>query len=318
MTVALPTMTIPPQTWSEIASSKQAALLAKIPSEWRIKPAQTAHVLGIPATCGVLSDAELGITETEAGELVKQMQRGERKCEEVALAFAKRASVAHQLVRPSLYTLTEGGGADGKTNCLSEINFEAALDRARALDASFSPSAPKGPLYGLPISVKDNFYVRNLDTTVGFVAWANDPATVEKESMLITLLQDAGGIILCKTNVPTAMMMPETYNNVYGYTTNPHNTRLSSGGSSGGESSLLALKGTPLGVGTDIGGSVRIPASKTGIYALKPSFGRFTTYVSSSSLMERCSRTATGRGLVCQDKKPSAVSMGPCPRPSPR
>jgi amidase len=82
---------------------------------------------------------------------------------------------------------------------------------------------------------------------------------------------------LTSRNVPTAMMMPETYNNVFGYTTNPYNTRLSSGGSSGGESSLLALRGTPLGIGSDIGGSVRIPASFTGLYALKPSFGRFST-----------------------------------------
>lgn len=134
-------------------------------------------------------------------------------------------------------------------------------------------------MYGLPISLKDNFYVRGLDTTVGFVAWANDPTPVDKESQLVTLLRAAGAIVLCKTNVPTAMMMAESYNNVFEYTSNPHNTRLSSGGSSGGESSLLALKGTPLGIGTDIGGSVRIPASKTGIYALKPSFGRFTTYV---------------------------------------
>ena len=91
------------------------------------------------------------------------------------------------------------------------------------------------------------------------------------------------------------MMMPETYNNVFGYTTNPYNTRLSSGGSSGGESSLLALRGeltwatsltagTPLGVGSDIGGSVRIPASFTGLYALKPSFGRFSTYGARSGL----------------------------------
>ncbi|CAG8019970.1 unnamed protein product [Penicillium salamii] len=71
--------------------------------------------------------------------------------------------------------------------------------------------------------------------------------------------------------------MEETYNAIYGYTTNPHNRDLSSGGSSGGESALLALGGSPMGVGTDVGGSIRIPASFCGLYSLKPSSGRFPT-----------------------------------------
>lgn len=69
----------------------------------------------------------------------------------------------------------------------------------------------------------------------------------------------------------------QTYNAIYGYTTNPYNRDLSSGGSSGGESALLALRGSPLGVGTDVGGSIRIPASFCGLYSLKPSSGRFPT-----------------------------------------
>ena len=70
----------------------------------------------------------------------------------------------------------------------------------------------------------------------------------------------------------------QTYNTIYGYTVNPYNRTLSSGGSSGGESALLALKGSPLGVGTDVGGSIRIPASFCGLYSLKPSFGRFPAF----------------------------------------
>lgn len=69
----------------------------------------------------------------------------------------------------------------------------------------------------------------------------------------------------------------KTYNSIYGYTSNPYNRNLSSGGSSGGESALLALRGSPLGAGTDVGGSVRIPASFCGLYSLKPSSGRFPT-----------------------------------------
>lgn len=87
-----------------------------------------------------------------------------------------------------------------------------------------------------------------------------------------------------KTNVPTAMMIAETVNNVFGRTTNPLNRSLTSGGSSGGESALIASHGSPLGVGTDIGGSLRIPAACTGIFTLRPSFGRFPTGGAKSGL----------------------------------
>jgi amidase len=87
-----------------------------------------------------------------------------------------------------------------QTNCLSEIRFEAALAEAAALDDHFATSATlKGPLHGLPISLKDNFNVEGLDTSVGFVAWSNDPATKETESELVRTLRSQGAIILCKT-----------------------------------------------------------------------------------------------------------------------
>lgn len=98
-------MTIPAQSpplWSDVAAAKQAANLAKIPAEWRIKPAQTAHVMGIPRTCGVLSDTELEITERTASDLVQRMSDGEEKVYDVVLAFAKRSAIAHQLVSSHL------------------------------------------------------------------------------------------------------------------------------------------------------------------------------------------------------------------------
>jgi amidase len=88
-----------------------------------------------------------------------------------------------------------------QTNCLSEINFESALTQAVALDAAFAESGSVGALHGLPVSLKDNFNVEGLDTTLGFVAWANDPVTAEKESILVKQLKDLGAIILCKTYV---------------------------------------------------------------------------------------------------------------------
>ncbi len=132
-----------------------------------------------------------------------------------------------------------------------------------------------GPLHGLPVSLKDNFFLAGLDSTVGFVSHVDDPA--EHEATLAVLLQRAGAVFYVKTNVPTAMMIAETVNNLFGRTVNPRNRALTSGGSSGGESALLVLGGSPVGVGTDIGGSLRIPAACTGIFTLRPSSGRFPT-----------------------------------------
>jgi len=123
--------------------------------------------------------------------------------------------------------------------------------------------------------LKDNFNLKGLDSTVGFASHVGDPAPGDSE--LAKLLAEAGAVFYVKTNVPTAMMIAESVNNVFGRTVNPLNRKLTSGGSSGGESALLVFKGSPLGVGTDIGGSLRIPAACTGIFTLRPSLGRFPT-----------------------------------------
>lgn len=110
---------------------------------------------------------------------------------------------------------------------------------------------------------------------MGFVVHIDKPA--EYDAILVEVLRNAGAVFYVKTNVPTAMMIAESVNNVFGRTLNPLNRMLTSGGSSGGESTLLAFGGSVLGVGTDIGGSLRIPAACTGIFTLRPSFGRFPT-----------------------------------------
>lgn len=125
------------------------------------------------------------------------------------------------------------------------------------------------------MSLKDNFNLKGLDATVGFASHVGDPAAYD--STLATMLEQAGAVFYVKTNVPTAMMIAESVNNVFGRTVNPRNRQLTSGGSSGGESALISLRGSCLGIGTDIGGSLRIPAACTGVFTLRPSFGRFPT-----------------------------------------
>lgn len=112
---------------------------------------------------------------------------------------------------------------------------------------------------------------------MGYVGWiggnlgVTDPTkTHQVESQITKELLACGAVLFCKTSVPQTLLIGDTYNNIIGRTLNPHNHHLSCGGSSGGEAALMALRGSTLGVGTDIGGSVRIPAAFCGIFSLKP------------------------------------------------
>ena len=114
--------------------------------------------------------------------------------------------------------------------------------------------------------------------------YANEKTEPGSESVLVDMLYDLGAVPFVKTNTPTGMMMMETDNHVFGPTLNPHKATLSAGGSSGGEGALLALFGSPLGIGTDIGGSIRIPGAFCNLYALKPSLGRYPTFGTRSGI----------------------------------
>ncbi len=94
------------------------------------------------------------------------------------------------------------------------------------------------------------------------------------ESEMVRELRALGAVLYCKTSVPHTLMAGETVNNIIGYCWNPKNRNLSCGGSSGGEGALIGLKGSPVGFGTDIGGSIRIPAAFNGLYGIRPSSGR--------------------------------------------
>ncbi|KAF6813462.1 fatty-acid amide hydrolase (amidase) [Colletotrichum plurivorum] len=250
--------------WELAAARKRESLAASIPAEWRVPknllpPESQEDVTGWPEASGWLTPEELAITESTAADLLPKLASGALKSVDVTKAFCKRAVAAHQL-----------------TNCLSETCFDRALSTAAALDEHLARTGkPIGPFHGLPVSLKDNFNLRGLDATVGFASHVDSPAA--SDAALAQLLEEAGAVFYVKTNVPTAMMIAESVNNVFGRTVNPRNRNLTSGGSSGGESALISFKGSPLGVGTDIGGSLRIPAACTGIFTLRPSFGRFPT-----------------------------------------
>ena len=209
---------------------------------------------------------EVEIIQSEAEDILQKIRERTWTSTEVIKAFCKASALAQQL-----------------TNCVTEVLFPEALERARYLDEYLEKNGKSvGPLHGLPISLKDCFITAPHPSSIGMAAFANEP--LEKDTLLVQILRDLGAVFYVKTNIPTAMMMMETNNNIWGETRNPLHKGLSPGGSSGGEGALIAFKASPLGIGTDIGGSVRIPAGWCHLYGLKPSFGRFPTYGGKSGI----------------------------------
>ncbi|KAG2359187.1 amidase signature domain-containing protein [Suillus spraguei] len=156
------------------------------------------------------------------------------------------------------------------------VLYEDARKQAKELDAEFaSTKTLRGPFHGVPVSVKDNYQIEGYDATIGFTAWANNPG--KKDACVVAQLRAAGAIIFVKTNVPQTMLAFECSNPLWGRTTNPWNNKYTCGGSSGGEGALLAMDGSALGIGSDIGGSLRIPASYCGVYSLKPTAERVSS-----------------------------------------
>ncbi|KAJ5495774.1 Acetamidase [Penicillium diatomitis] len=260
--------------WQALAEAKRQAILNAIPEKWRLPtpvPAasEVRDVTG-PYIQKYLSEREIEITEADAVDIVAQTSTGRWSAVEVIEAFCHRAALAHQF-----------------------IFFEAALEDARKLDAYFAEhKKPIGLLHGLPVSLKDQFHIKGVETTMGYVGWIgnfqgrkDDPRHLTHESELVRELRALGAVLYCKTSVPCTLMSPETVNNIIGYTWNPKNRLLSAGGSSGGEGALIALRGSPIGFGTDIGGSVRIPAGFNYLYGLRPSAGR-TPYQGAANSLE--------------------------------
>ncbi|KAJ5692978.1 Acetamidase [Penicillium macrosclerotiorum] len=255
-------------TWEERAADKRNRISNSIPEEWKIKDLPTTDsVLDFPRISGMLSSQELLITESSATELVEKLSKGDLKAVDVTIAFCKRAAIAHQLV-----------------NCCHEFFPEMAIARAKELDQYFEEhQKPIGPLHGLPISLKDQLRVKGLETCMGYVSWLGKYDTTE--SVLVTLLRKAGAVFYTKTTVPQTLMVCETVNNIIGRTLNPRSKNWSCGGSSGGEGAMVGLRGGVIGVGTDIGGSIRVPSAFNSLYGIRPSHGRMP-YAKMANSME--------------------------------
>jgi amidase len=265
-----------PAKWQLVSWQKKDAQFTKIPVVWRLAnlpSANTTDYTAIPRSCGLLDEHELKITEDyDATALAQAIRSRKLKCIDVTRAFCK-VSMPRTRALPTLTALQRAAIAHQLTNCLTEILFDDALQRAEELDAHLDAKKPPlGPLHGVPVSLKDTFKVRGYDASIGLAALCFKPAA--ENSVLVDCLLQAGAVLYCKTNVPQTLMALDSHNNVFGRTVNPSNTLVTPGGSSGGEGALLGLRGSILGVGTDVGGSIRIPAMCNGTFGVKPSWER--------------------------------------------
>ncbi|XP_043554921.1 fatty-acid amide hydrolase 1 isoform X4 [Chiloscyllium plagiosum] len=185
-------------------------------------------------------------------ELHEQLQDGSLSPDSVLFAYMEKALEVTKLL-----------------NCVTEFLPECQTQLKNL------SGKKKGLLYGIPVSIKDNINYKGHDSTCGLRKFFHQPAT--KDSVLVQVLKKQGAIPFVKTNVPQSLLSYECSNPIFGQTINPHDHKRTPGGSSGGEGALIAAGGSILGIGSDIGGSIRVPAAFCGICGFKPTGNRLSS-----------------------------------------
>lgn len=184
-------------------------------------------------------------------DLVQDVKNKTTTPAEILQTYGKTATIAHQ-----------------KTNCVTELLLPDAEKWVEDGEVNLD-----GPLAGIPVSLKDSIAVGGFDVSVGYSRHTNKPYL--EDGILVKLLKRAGAIPHVKTALPITLLSFESTNDVWGVAKNPHNTKYSPGGSTGGEGALLAMNGSRIGIGSDVAGSVRAPAAWSGIFSLRCSTGRW-------------------------------------------
>jgi fatty acid amide hydrolase len=190
-----------------------------------------------------------------AHEIVAKIAGGELSATDVVEAFIARLKAV-----------------DAKLNAVTVELFDSARQAAAAVDQARARGDKLGPLAGLPVTIKECFDLAGTASTLGLPS-RRDVIESENDPHVAALLA-AGAIPIAKSNVPQLLIYTETDNPLYGRTNNPWNLERSCGGSSGGEAALIAAGASPLGLGNDIGGSLRVPAAFCGIASIRPTAGR--------------------------------------------
>jgi len=219
-----------------------------------------------PCLAKYAGSAANDLTQISATALARLIRKRKASSAEVVEAYIERIKA----VNPKL-------------NAIVQLAEEQAMKRARSADDALARGEIWGPLHGVPVTIKDEFETKGIVSTIGTLGLKDH--VPKEDATVVKRYKSAGAIILGKTNVPELLWAAETDNYVYGRTNNPYDLKRSPNGSSGGEAAIIAAGGSPLGVGSDAGGSIRQPAHFCGIAGLKPTTGRIPM---TGSLMPHC------------------------------
>ena len=183
---------------------------------------------------------------------------------ELAAAIRDRRMSAMEVLESHLERIDERNPA---LNAIVTFDADAARDRARLADEAVARGAELGPLHGVPFTLKDAFATAGMRTTVGFPPFDHVPQT---DSTVAARLEAAGAVLIGKTNVAQLLGDYQTSNPIFGRSNNPWDVGRTPGGSSGGAAAAVASGMTPFEIGTDLSGSIRIPAHFCGVFGFKP------------------------------------------------
>ena len=187
----------------------------------------------------------------------------------IAQAIRGREVSAAETVEAHLRRIDE---VNPKLNAVVQLASERAMDEARAADAALARGESLGPLHGVPITIKDSHDTEGIVSTGGTMG--RKDFVPEADATAVARMRAAGAIVLGKTNTPELTLSFETNNLVYGQTNNPYDVGRTPGGSSGGAGAIIAAGGSAMDLGTDTGGSIRVPSAFCGLAGLKPTSGR--------------------------------------------
>lgn len=245
------------ELWKPKIEAQRKILKDSIPSKYLIPDSKLPSpnqldISNFAYESGLLTTKELEITETSASNLVLLMSKGEISAVEVLKCFFKKAIIGNQLL-----------------NFATEFLGDSAFKDAEKLDEYFKKNGKViGPLHGVPMSIKEHLGFGGRPSNGGYVSGIGYISP--KDPLMVKMLKEQGAVFFVRTNQPQTIMHLDTNNNIIGMTKNPFNLNLSPGGSSGGEGAIFGFKASCIGIGTDIGGSIRCPAAFNGTYAFKP------------------------------------------------
>lgn len=187
----------------------------------------------------------------------------------LASAIRSKAISSEEVVKAHLQRIQT---VNPRLNAVVQVAAEEALAQARAADAAMAQGTVRGPLHGVPMTIKDCLDTAGVISTGGTQGRA--AFVPAHDATVVARLRAAGAILLGKTNTPELTIAYETDNLVYGRTNNPYDLSRTSGGSSGGSAAIVAAGGSPFDIGSDTGGSLRVPAHCCGTVAIRPTSGR--------------------------------------------